>query len=128
MVQLSVVTGFAFTVLLFLLGEVLPRIFRSDAVVLAQCRALWPVCALLQPINGAVFALDGILIGASDGPFIAASMILAFACCATALLVVLVQDRGIVGVWVALGLLVVVRLVTMAARFRRRRWLVTGFA
>jgi Na+-driven multidrug efflux pump len=41
---------------------------------------------------------------------------------------VLVQDRGIVGVWVALGLLVVVRLVTMAARFRRRRWLVTGFA
>jgi putative MATE family efflux protein len=128
MVQLSVVTGFAFTVLLFLLGEVLPRIFTSDAEVLAQCRALWPVFALMQPINGAVFALDGILIGASDGPFIAASMILAFACCATALLVVLVQDRGIVGVWVALGLLVVVRLVTMAARFRRRRWLVTGFA
>jgi MATE family, multidrug efflux pump len=127
MVQLSVATGVAFTVALFLLGGVLPRIFTSDAEVLAQCSDLWPVFALMQPLNGAVFALDGILIGASDGPFIAASMVLAFACCATALVVALQRDAGVVGVWLALLLLVVVRLLTMGLRFRRRRWLVTGF-
>ena len=30
-------------------------------------QAIWLLFALMQPLNGAVFALDGILIGASDG-------------------------------------------------------------
>ena len=128
MIQLSVATGAGFTLLLLALGSVLPRVFSSDAAVLEQCRELWPVFALMQPLNGAVFALDGILIGASDGPFIALSMVGAFVVTATLLVVVLVGDRGVRGVWLALAVLVVVRLLAMGARFRRRRWLVTGFA
>ena len=78
MIALSVVTGVVFAVALLALSGVLPRIFTSDAEVLAQCALLWPIFALMQPLNGAVFALDGILIGASDGPYIAASMVVAF--------------------------------------------------
>ena len=37
-------------------------------------------------------------------------------------------DWGIVGVWVALVVLILVRLTLMWLRFRSRRWLVTGFA
>jgi Na+-driven multidrug efflux pump len=82
----------------------------------------------MQPLNGAVFALDGILIGAGDGPFLAGSMVVAFAACASLLLAALAADWGIRGVWAALVVLIVVRLTLMAARFRRGRWLVTGWA
>jgi Na+-driven multidrug efflux pump len=82
----------------------------------------------MQPLNGAVFALDGILIGASDGPYLAWSMVVSFAVCATLSLAALAFDWGIVGVWVALVVLILVRLALMLARFRGRQWLVTGWA
>ncbi len=128
MVQLSIALGAVFALLLLALVDVLPRVFTSDPAVLEQCRELWPIFALMQPLNGAVFALDGILIGASDGPFIAASMVLAFLVCAGVLVASLARDWGIRGVWVALLVLILVRLATMGLRFRRRKWLVTGFA
>jgi len=128
MIALSVATGVVFAVLLVALSGVLPRIFTGDPEVLAQCALLWPIFALMQPLNGAVFALDGILIGASDGPYIAGSMVVAFLACSAALAIVVAGDFGVRGVWAALLLLIVVRLATMGARFLRRRWLVTGWA
>src|SRR4029453_6050794 len=85
MVQLSVALGGVFALGLLALVDVLPRVFTSDPAVLEQCRDLWPIFALMQPLNGAVFAFDGILIGASDGPFIAASMVLSFLACVAVL-------------------------------------------
>lgn len=128
MIWLSVALGGVFTALLLALAGVVPQAFTSDAEVLAQCALLWPIFALMQPLNGAVFALDGILIGASDGPYLALSMAAAFAACAAVLAATLVGDWGVRGVWAALLLLIVVRLSLMGARFVRRRWLVTGFA
>lgn len=128
MIGISVVGGAAFALLLLALSSVLPRVFTSDAGVLEQCALLWPIFAVMQPLNGAVFALDGILIGASDGPFIAGSMVAAFAACGGALALALEGDWGVRGVWAALLLLIVVRLGTMGGRFVRRRWLVTGWA
>ncbi len=121
MIALSAALGAAFTAALLGLGDVIPRGFTSDAEVLAPCTLLWPILALMQPLNGAVFALDGILIGASDGPYLAGSMTAAFAACAAVLLTAAPADLGVRGAWAAL-------LVLMGARFRRRRWLVTGFA
>jgi putative MATE family efflux protein len=128
MIWLSVAAGGAFAVAMLALASVLPRVFTSDASVLDEAALLWPLFALMQPLNGAVFALDGILIGASDGPFLAASMVVAFLVCATVLLVALEEDWGIRGVWAALVVLILVRLGAMLARFRRGRWLVTGWA
>ena len=128
MIWLSVAMGTAFTIALFALQGVLPHIFTGDEAVLAQCALLWPFLALMQPLNGAVFALDGILIGASDGKFLAASMAAAFAACASVLLVSLHEGWGVRGVWAGLVLLIVVRLATLGARFNRRRWLVTGWS
>jgi putative MATE family efflux protein len=128
MIVLSIAVGGVFSVVLLALSDVLPRIFSSDAEVLAQCALLWPIFALMQPFNGAVFALDGILIGASDGPYIAGSMVLAFLACAAALAAAYAGDWGVRGVWAALAVLILARLATMGARFVRRRWLVTGWA
>ena len=128
MIALSVVVGTVFAVALLALADVLPRVFSGDAAVLAQCALLWPIFALMQPLNGAVFALDGVLIGAGDGRYLAASMAVAFAACAAVLAATALEDWGIRGVWAAIGVLIVVRLATMGARFARRRWLVTGWA
>ncbi len=128
MIALSVVVGAVFALGLLALSDVLPRVFTDDAAVLAQCALLWPIFALMQPLNGAVFALDGILIGAGDGPYIAASMVVAFIACAGVLIAAARSDWGVRGVWAAIGVLITVRLATMGARFARRRWLVTGWA
>jgi Na+-driven multidrug efflux pump len=127
MIALSTALGAAFGVALLLSEHLVPRAFTGDDDVLAQAAILWPLFALMQPLAGAVFALDGILIGAADGPFLAGSMLLAFVCCATVLLASLEWDWGMRGVWAALVLLVCVRLTLMWLRFRRRRWLVTGW-
>ena len=128
MIWLSVAAGGAFALAMLALASVLPRVFTGDDSVLDQAALLWPLFALMQPLNGAVFALDGILIGAGDGPFLAISMVLAFVACSSVLVVALVDDWGIRGVWAALVVLILVRLTAMLARFRRGRWLVTGWA
>jgi putative MATE family efflux protein len=128
MIWLSVALGGAFALTMLALTSVLPRAFTGDASVLDQTALLWPIFALMQPLNGAVFALDGVLIGASDGPFLAGSMVAAFLSCAAVLAAAVVGDWGIRGVWAALLVLILVRLTLMATRFRRGRWLVTGWA
>jgi putative MATE family efflux protein len=128
MIWLSVALGGVFALVMLALGGVLPHAFTGDDSVLEETALLWPLFALMQPLNGAVFALDGILIGAGDGPFLAGSMVAAFLVCAAVLAAALVGDWGIRGVWGALVVLILVRLTLMTARFRRGRWLVTGWA
>jgi putative MATE family efflux protein len=66
MIAWSVVVGGVFALLLLPLGHLVPRGFTGDHAVLHQASSLWTYFVLMQPLGGAVFALDGILIGASD--------------------------------------------------------------
>jgi putative MATE family efflux protein len=128
MIVLTVYLGFGFGALMLALEDVLPRIFTSDPAVLEQAHELWPIFALMQPLNGAVFALDGILIGAGDARYLAWSMLAAMGAAVAVALVALHEDWGIIGVWSALLVLICVRLATLGVRFTRKRWLVTGWA
>jgi putative MATE family efflux protein len=128
MIWLSVYAGVFFAVVMLALKGVLPYVFTSDETVIERAQAIWLLFALMQPLNGAVFALDGILIGAGDGRYLMWSMVVAFATCSLVSLAALVFDWGIVGVWSALFVLICVRLGLMLWRFQGRRWLVTGWA
>jgi Na+-driven multidrug efflux pump len=128
MIWLSVYVGVAFALVMLALEGVLPHVFTGDDAVVERARAIWPLFALMQPLNGAVFALDGILIGAGDGSYLMWSMVAAFAASASVALATLAFDWGIVGVWAALVVLICVRLVLMGRRFAGRQWLVTGWA
>jgi Na+-driven multidrug efflux pump len=128
MIWMSVLLGGAFAVALAALAPVLPLVFTSDEAVVEQAHGLWPIFALMQPLNGAVFALDGILIGAGDVRYLMWSMLAAGATSVAFAIAALQLDWGVVGVWGALLALILVRLTTLGARFRRRRWLVTGWA
>lgn len=58
-------------VLLAACAGVLGPLFTSDPAVLDLLRPALLVAAVAQPVAGLVFTLDGILIGAGDGPFLA---------------------------------------------------------
>ena len=127
MIGWSVAVGAAFTVIMLALIDLLPRAFTEDPAVIDRAREIWPLFALMQPANGAVFALDGILIGAGDTRFLMwamlASSLLVFVPIA---LMSLAFDWGIMGVWAGLVALIAARLVSCAWRFAGRRWAVTG--
>ena len=80
----------------------------------------------MMPFNGAVFALDGILIGAGDTRFLMWGMLAAAAVYLPIVLLTLHNDWGIVGVWSGLAALIAVRLVTCGGRFLGSHWALTG--
>src|SRR5207253_1249725 len=79
MIEWSVVIGLAFAIVLAPLSHAIPRAFTGDPRVLHQAALLWPFLAAMQPLGAAVFALDGILIGAGDTRYLMWSMLAASA-------------------------------------------------
>jgi putative MATE family efflux protein len=128
MIAWSALAGLGFAVLLLALSEALPRIFTADAPVLERVGAAWLLFALMQPLNGAVFALDGILIGAGDTRYLMWSMLGSTAACIPVTYLAYVQSWGIAGVWLALTVLIAVRLATTGGRFATGRWTAAGLA
>jgi putative MATE family efflux protein len=127
MIGWSVAAGAVFALVLLALIDVLPRAFTSDPAVIDRAQEIWPLFALMQPANGAVFALDGILIGAGDTRFLMWAMLAASLLVFVPIaLLSLAFDWGIVGVWVGLVALIATRLGTCWWRFAGRRWAVTG--
>ncbi len=123
----ALVIGTVIALVMLALTSVLPHAFTGDPHVLNRLHAIWPIYALMQPLNAIVFALDGILIGAGDTRFLkwamAFSALLVFAPIA---LISLSAHWGIVGVWCGLLGLIVARLATCGTRFAGRRWAVVG--
>lgn len=128
MIVWSLVVGAVFALVLLPLGHVVPRAFSDDPLVLSRAAELWPYFALMQPVAGVVFALDGILIGAGDTAYLMWSMVAASAIFIPLAALSLELDWGIVGVWAALDVLIAARLVLLWFRFTGRRWAVLGWA
>jgi putative MATE family efflux protein len=126
MIGWSVLLGCAFAVALLAAEDVIPRAFTPDRAVIERAHAMWPLFAALMPAAGAVFALDGILIGASDTRYLMWSMLAASAVYVPLALLALHEGWGIRGVWAGLGALFAVRLLTLGVRFAGRRWALTG--
>jgi putative MATE family efflux protein len=126
MIEWAVVAGGVFGLIMLALIDVIPRAFTSDEAVVDQAQKIWWIFALMQPANGAVFALDGILIGAGDTRFLMWAMLASAAVYVPVALAALAFDWGIVGVWVGLLGLIAVRLATCSYRFAGRRWAVVG--
>jgi MATE family, multidrug efflux pump len=122
----SVVVGALFAVVLLALGGLVPRAFTDDPAVVEQAHKVWPLFAAMMPANGAVFALDGILIGAGDTRFLMWGMLASAAVYIPVALLALALDWGIVGVWCGLLGLIAMRLATCGARFASSRWALTG--
>jgi putative MATE family efflux protein len=129
MIVLAVGVGVLVGAILLALADVLPRVFTSDPAVIERAQEVWPLFALMQPAAAAVFALDGILIGAGDTRYLAITMVVAgLGVYVPIALLALASGWGIAGVWCGLLALMGTRLLTLAVRFRGRRWAVVGAA
>ena len=117
------ITGAAIGVAYLPLAGVLPQIFTSDPQVLAGVREVWIVIALLQPVGGVVFVLDGVLMGAEDFGFLFLSTaVAALLFLVPVALLALAAGWGLPGVWAGMSSLMVVRLAAMLWRWRGGRW------
>ncbi|MDA0179208.1 MATE family efflux transporter [Solirubrobacter phytolaccae] len=126
MIGWSVVIGALFGLILVALGDFVPDLFTNDPEVIAQAREIWWIFALTMPFNGAVFALDGILIGAGDTRFLMWGMLAAAAVYLPIVVLTYRNDWGIEGIWWGLAALIAVRLVTCGGRFLGSHWALTG--
>jgi putative MATE family efflux protein len=128
MLEWSVGAGLLIGGVLLALIDVVPRAFTTDPALIDRAHAMWPLFCALWPLAAVVFALDGILIGAGDTRFLAGAMVAAAAVFVPLVLAALHFGWGIVGVWSALLVLMVVRLAPLAVRFAGRRWALVGAA
>jgi putative MATE family efflux protein len=127
MIGWSVALGAVLGAVILALTSVLPHAFTDDAAVIDQAEAIWPLFALMQPLAGLVFALDGILIGAGDTRFLMWSMLVAgVGVYVPIALAALHFGWGIVGVWWGLIALLAARGLALGTRFVGRRWAVVG--
>ncbi|HSE07733.1 MAG TPA: MATE family efflux transporter [Nocardioidaceae bacterium] len=131
MIQWGVVSGIATGIALAVTAPLLGPLFTSDAAV---HDLLWPVllvAALFQPVAGVVFVLDGVLIGAGDGKYLAWGGLVVLAVFAPlALGLVSVADSsgaGLVWLWMVFGLAFMgSRGFVLVRRARGTGWMRTG--
>jgi putative MATE family efflux protein len=126
MLELGVGAGTLVAVVVLATRTVVPEIFSDDPAVVSLATFLLLFVAVLQPVNGAVFVLDGLLIGAGDMAFLAKAMVAAALLTVPAAIAVGVLDLGIGWVWAAITLLMLARLAVLALRWRSSAWAVVG--
>ncbi|MET9381912.1 MATE family efflux transporter [Streptomyces sp. NPDC002928] len=126
MVQWGIATGFVLGVLVVIARPLFLPLFTSDTVVKDTALPALLLVALSQPICGIVFVLDGVLMGAGDGPYLAWAMVLTLVVFTPVALLVPVLGGGLTELWGAMTLMMTVRMLTLWLRARSGRWIVTG--
>lgn len=119
--------GVATGLLLAALATVLAPVFTSDAAVRDQLVPVLLVAALAQPLAGVVFALDGILIGAGDGVFLAKAQAVVLVVFAPLALLAVTGPGTLVWLWAAFGAgFMGTRAAVLLLRARGEAWIRLG--
>ncbi len=139
MLRWGVLVGIVLGILLLLVHPWVGAVFTHDASVQAAIAAGLVVVALGQPLAGFVFVVDGVLIGAGDGRWLAKAMVVVLAAYLPVVLAVRAaggwlleggtvqgQAHALTWLWVAFTVFMSVRATLMWMRVRTDRWMVTG--
>jgi putative MATE family efflux protein len=130
MVQWGLLAGAGLGLVVAAIAPVYARLFTSDPEVRSLLVAALLMVAVMQPLAGWVFVLDGVLIGAGDGRYLALASVLSVLAFLPAAVAVARSGMsgiaGLVALWAAIGVWVIARLVTLTYRERTGAWLVTG--
>ncbi len=131
MVRWGVISGIVTGLALAGAAPFLGPLFTNDPAVRDL---LWPVlliAALFQPVAGVVFVLDGVLIGAGDGRYLAWGGVLVLAVFGPLALVTARLQPGtgptLLWLWVVFGVAFMgARAVVLLHRAHGEKWMVTG--
>ncbi|MER7171037.1 MATE family efflux transporter [Streptomyces mesophilus] len=126
MVQWGIASGIVLGLLVVATSPLILPLFTGDTTVHDAALPALIVVAVSQPICGIVFILDGVLMGAGDGPYLAWAMLATLAVFTPVALLVPVFGGGLTALWLAMTLMMAVRMLTLWTRTRSGRWIVTG--
>ena len=140
MVQWGVGSGVVTGLALLVVSPWLGRLFTPDDDVRALLAVVLVVIALGQPLAGVVFVLDGVLIGAGDGRWLAVASVVQLLAYLPVVGLVLLVGRSVSGdawglsgaaavtalLWVGFTGFMLVRGLLLRHRVRDDAWAVTG--
>lgn len=123
--RLGLYAGALTAVGLGLTAPFLGTVFSDDRAVVALLGEVLLVAAVAQPVAAVVFVLDGVLIGAGDGRFLAlASAVVLAVFAPLAVLATRWGDGSLLALWAAFGVgFIGVRAALLLHRVRGSRWL-----
>jgi MATE family, multidrug efflux pump len=124
----GVVSGIVLGVALAASRPLVVPLFTPDAEVQQQLSAVLLIVALHQPVSGIVFVLDGVLIGAGDGRYLAWAGIINLAAFVPMAFAVVWWGGDLAWLWWAFTGFMVMRMLTLWWRQRSDSWLVLGAA
>jgi putative MATE family efflux protein len=125
-IEWGVVAGVLLGLLVLATRELFIPLFTDDQAVRALLGDVLLLESLFLPIAAPVFVLDGLLIGAGDGRYLAWAGVATTGAYLAAASGSYHLDQGLTGLWWALGVFMLARLVALGARIRTDRWIVTG--
>ncbi|MFD9221306.1 MATE family efflux transporter [Streptomyces sp. NPDC060064] len=126
MVQWGIASGVVLGIVIVASRPLLLPLFTTDQAVHSTLLPALLVVAVSQPIAGVVFVLDGVLMGAGDGSYLAGAMLVTLAVFAPVALLIPTFGGGLTALWWAMTLMMTVRMLTLWLRMRSGRWIVTG--
>ena len=122
-VRAGIGTGVALAVLAPLLGP----LFTSDPAVQHVLRDVLFVAAMAQPMAGVVFVLDGVLIGAGDGRYLARAGLLVLLIFAPTAWAAIAWGGTLVWLWTAFAIAFMgSRCIVLVTRERTTSWMTVG--
>lgn len=126
MIGWGLVCGIAFGLLVALARPLYLGVFSPDPGVRGLIAQVVLVVAVITPMAGVVYVLDGVLIGAGDGRYLALAGLCALIAYVPLALTVRATDAGLTWLWVAYGGFMIARLITLALRARTNAWVRLG--
>ncbi|MGW0230099.1 MATE family efflux transporter [Actinopolymorpha singaporensis] len=126
MMEWGVGAGVVFGAVVVLARPAYVPLFSADPAVQALLAQAVLVFACFEPVAGIVFVLDGVLIGAGDGKYLAYAGLVTLVAFLPLALLVYAAHAGLLALWWAFGGFMVARFATLAVRARGDAWLVTG--
>ncbi len=126
MVGWGLLAGVVFGLVVALGRPLYEQLFSPDPAVQQLLRQVLLVLAAMTPVAGIVFVLDGVLIGAGDGRYLALAGLIAMLAYLPLALLVYGSGADLVWLWAAYGGYILARMITLAVRARSTAWMRTG--
>ncbi len=135
MIRWGLVAGALMGLVVALAGPLIAPLFSPDPQVQQAVAAALIVVGIGQPVSGYVFVLDGVLIGAGDGRWLAFGMTVVLISYLPVIAVLRVNSDWLISagasvatawLWVGFTAFMLIRAVVLGWRERRDEWLVTG--
>lgn len=118
--QLGAIFGAFLGICAVLSGPVLPQLFTRSKETTTLAVHCLRMAAVATPLNGAVFALDGVLAAANDFSYMALAIAVAGLAAVSVLTFVRLSGGDVVAVWGGLNVLMIARGIVLFGRYLSR--------